>query len=558
MDRQQAKWDALTRRAFLGTAAGAAAGAYGLSQGLAAEVPSTFDGKDFTLRAPEPTAKRGGVLRYGVPIVPAHFDVHQLGASILTQGCMYDNLIRRDPRDSGQTIIPDLAHSWEIAKDGKTYTFFLRKGVRFHDGGVLTAEDVKATFQRLIFPPPGFISPRTPLFAAVEAITVRDAHTVEFSLREPRPKEFILGAFASGWNVIVRKQTLEDNNYNLRQVLYAPGTGPFRHVRRVDKEVWVMARNPDYWNEGLPYLDGIEFYHFEPFSPPLGGALFAGRIDYARLLDQVSRKKLQATPGMSGTSFYQSVIYAVWVTNTRKPFDDPRVRRAMHLALDRPALVEVVKDIAPMLVGGFLYPFSDWATPPPQLAERLGYQTDPTAALTEAHQLLAAAGYTKGLTGVDFLVRENPATKTWAPAVQAMLKAIGIETTLRTVLPSMWDDQAHKGTFDITMGLTPSTLMDPSDYLRAWYSKDGPQNYSQWHNAAFEALLPQIDRELDEAKRKDLVRQAEAIFEQDPPVLPVSWEKINDGWFTYVKGHNPYNYFGSSNVVRFDTFWLDK
>jgi len=172
--------------------------------------------------------------------------------------------------------------------------------------------------------------------------------------------------------------------------------------------------------------------------------------------------------------------------------------------------------------------------------------------------LLAAAGYTKGLTGVDFLVRENPATKTWAPAVQAMLKAIGIETTLRTVLPSMWDDQAHKGTFDITMGLTPSTLMDPSDYLRAWYSKDGPQNYSQWHNAAFEALLPQIDRELDEAKRKDLVRQAEAIFEQDPPVLPVSWEKINDGWFTYVKGHNPYNYFGIYDVVRFDTFWLDK
>ena len=281
MDRQQAKWDALTRRAFLGTAAGAAAGAYGLSQGLAAEVPSTFDGKDFTLRAPEPTAKRGGVLRYGVPIVPAHFDVHQLGASILTQGCMYDNLIRRDPRDSGQTIIPDLAHSWEIAKDGKTYTFFLRKGVRFHDGGVLTAEDVKATFQRLIFPPPGFISPRTPLFAAVEAITVRDAHTVEFSLREPRPKEFILGAFASGWNVIVRKQTLEDNNYNLRQVLYAPGTGPFRHVRRVDKEVWVMARNPDYWNEGLPYLERIRISFFENplFSPSLQGETMGRESD---------------------------------------------------------------------------------------------------------------------------------------------------------------------------------------------------------------------------------------------------------------------------------------
>jgi len=201
---------------LLGTAAGAALGAYGLSLGLTAEVPSTFDGTGFKLRAPEPNAKRGGVLRYGFFGAPAHFDVHQLGAGIGMQGCMYDNLIRRDPRDSGQTIIPDLAHSWEIAKDGKTYTFFLRQGVKFHDGGALTAEDVKATFQRLIFPPQGFISLLTPLFSTVEAITVRDTYTIEFTLREARPKVFILGAFASGRSVIVRKKTLEDNNYNLR------------------------------------------------------------------------------------------------------------------------------------------------------------------------------------------------------------------------------------------------------------------------------------------------------------------------------------------------------
>src|SRR2546427_3313625 len=116
-----------------------------------------FDGKDFKLREPEPNAKRGGVLRYGTLSAPAHFDVHQSGtiANMGTQGAMYDNLIRRDPRDSGQSIIPDLAHSWEIAKDGKTYTFFLRKGVKFHDGGDFTAEDVKATYARLITPPTG-------------------------------------------------------------------------------------------------------------------------------------------------------------------------------------------------------------------------------------------------------------------------------------------------------------------------------------------------------------------------------------------------------------------
>src|SRR5262249_40367577 len=129
MDNRDSRPPWFTRRALLGTAAGAVAGAYGLSPGLAAEGPRTFGGKDFTLRAPEPNARRGGVLRYGFITAPAHFDVHQQGFA-LTQLCMYDNLIRRDPRDSGQTIIPDLAHSWEIARDGKTYTFFLRQGVK--------------------------------------------------------------------------------------------------------------------------------------------------------------------------------------------------------------------------------------------------------------------------------------------------------------------------------------------------------------------------------------------------------------------------------------------
>jgi peptide/nickel transport system substrate-binding protein len=122
---------------------------------------------------------------------------------------------------------------------------------------------------------------------------------------------------------------------------------------------------------------------------------------------------------------------------------------------------------------------------------------------------------------------------------------------------SVWVGEAQRGTFDITINIQSSVLIDPSDYFRAWYSKDGPQNFSQWHNPAFEALLAQIDRELDEAKRKDLVRQAEAIFAQDQPLLPVSWEKINDGWFNYVKGHNPYNYFSIYDVGRFDAFWLD-
>src|SRR5499426_1692532 len=137
-----------TRRGFLQGSAAVLAGIYGLPGrlGYAAEVPNEFDGSKFQLKAPEPNAKSGGVLRYGITMRPPHFDVHQSGTinNLGSQGCMFDNLIRRDPRNGGKTIIPDLAHSWEIAKDGKTYTFHLRQGVHFHDGAELTSEDVKA------------------------------------------------------------------------------------------------------------------------------------------------------------------------------------------------------------------------------------------------------------------------------------------------------------------------------------------------------------------------------------------------------------------------------
>ena len=140
-----------------------------------------------------------------------------------------------------------------------------------------------------------------------------------------------------------------------------------------------------------------------------------------------------------------------------------------------------------------------------------------------------------------------------------MLKeALHIETILRTVQISAWFDDAQAGNFDLTIEAIVSTLMDPSDYFQAWYSKDGPQNYAKWHNEAFQRLLPQIDREEDDSKRQALVRQADDILEQDPALLPLAWLKCNDAWYTYVKGCNPENFFGTYDVVRWDTAWLDK
>src|SRR5262245_65044410 len=198
----------VSRRAFLRTA--------GVVGGAAALGPAVLRGRAEAQETPspvrpDPAAKRGGTLRYAVHNAPAHFDVHQSGtvANLGPQSPMYDTLLRRSPKD-GQTIIPDLAWKYDISPDGKKYTFHLRKGVKFHDGADFTADDVKATYERICRPPKGVVIPRTPLFSTVGDIVVLDPHRIEFRLTEARPKAYMLGAFASGWNTIVRKKTLED------------------------------------------------------------------------------------------------------------------------------------------------------------------------------------------------------------------------------------------------------------------------------------------------------------------------------------------------------------
>ena len=551
-----------SRRGILKGGAAATAAASGFHPEWAkAEIPLEYDGSKFQMAAPEAAPKKGGVLRYGITSRLPHYDMHQSGTinSLGSQGCMYDNLVRRDPRDSGKTIVPDLAHSWEIGKDGKTYTFHLRKDVRFHDGAEFTSEDIKATFDRIRKPPTGVTIPRSTLFSTVEEITTPDKHVVQFKLGQARSTNFMMSSFASGWNTIVRRKTLEDNAYNLRKVTDIPGTGPFKSLRRVENEVWAMERNKDYWNKGLPYLDGIEFYSQIPFSPELGSSVLAGRTDYARICDPVSARKASTVAGMSTARFYQSVIQGTWVNTKKKPFDDPRVRRAIHLTFDRPTLVDAVKDVTPQMVGGFIYPFSEFAIPIDQLRKKPGYQDDSAPAIKEAKALMKAAGLPDGIKKVDFLVRDVASFKVWSQAIQAMLQeGLGIECNLRTVVESVWFDDVKSGNFDLAIGAVVSTLLDPSDYFNAWYRSGGAQNYSNWSNKDFDAIANLIDAETDPAKRLAHIRDAEAIMEQDPPMFPISWENILDIYYNYVKGHNPKDYFGIYDCVRFDTFWLDK
>ena len=335
-----------------------------------------FDGSKFQLAAPEPNPKYGGVLRIGITNRPPHFDLHQSGTfnNLGAMAPMFDNLIRRDPRDSGKTIIPDLAHSWEISQGQQDLHVLPAQGHPVQRRRGTDADDVKATFDRIVKPPEGISIPRSILFKAVSEVNARDKYTIEFKLAEARLADLHHGGDRQR---LERHRAQEDAGGQQLQPAQgdelSPGTGPFKTVRRVENEIWVVEKNKDYWNKGLPYLDGIEFYNLIPFSPELGSGILSHRVDYGRVTrpgDLRSARRRRRRACRSRQVQPERHPWRPIPIPSSKPLDDPRVRRALHLAMDRPPLIECVKDVAPMQVGGFIYPFSDFATPKPELVKR--------------------------------------------------------------------------------------------------------------------------------------------------------------------------------------------
>ena len=526
-----------------------------------------FPGTPFPLlKAPEGSPKRGGVLRYAFYVSMPHFDIHQAasGISTIVQGPMYDNLLRVHPLSAAREVVPDLAHSWDISEDGKTYTFYLREGVKFHDGALLTADDVKATFDRIIFPPPGMISPREDNFKVIAAQEVRvvDPLTVQFILSEPRTANLVIGAMAAGYNAIVRKQSLEDNNYDLKRINNYPTTGPFKFLDYSDGEFFKMEAFEDYWNPELPYLDGVEVLHVNAWTPEVAAAILADRADFGIAIEPQGCERMIADPEMTCIYYPQTVQFALWFNVEKPPLDDVRVRRAMHLVIDREAIVGVVKNTTPMSTGtGFIFKFNQtYAQPIEVLEQRPGYRKPKDQDVAEAQALLAEAGYPngEGFPEMDFLVRAVAHFDLHAVAIQEMLRVgLNIKSNIRSQQVGVWFEDAEKGNFDITNGAVEWASAEPSFAFRSTYGAGAGQNYGHWENAEFESYLDRIDAELDPAKRLQLIHDAELLLEQEVPLAPLAYEIVTMGYQNDVKGLDVPHNIGVYDVGRFDTAWLD-
>jgi peptide/nickel transport system substrate-binding protein len=511
------------------------------------------------LVAPEASPKRGGVLRWGGLANSTLYDLHQTGtiANMGPQAPMYDLLVQIDPFNWNR-ILPDLAQSWQVSEDGLTYTFFLREGVRFHDDAPLTAEDVAASFNHIIFPPPGVISPRRGLFDAVRDVAATDERTVEFHLKEP--SGFFLRAIAAGFNVIVRKKTLEENNYDLRRVPVYPGTGPFRTKSVEPGVVRRLERNPAYWNPTLPYLDGIEVFHLE-FGPKTGAACLAHTIDFCWGIDPVSEQKAQRMKGLTTARVYPTTYWGLWLNFRTKPFDDVRVRRAVNLVLDKPALIEAVSESVGTERAGWVLPtdpyFQEyWA----KAKEHPGWRSPTAEDRAEAKRLMQEAGYEQGLKGLDFVVRDIPFQLAWAPMVQDILKReLKIESTIRPVASGVWYEEASSGHYDLTIHAFGVTLPHVADYWGNSFKTDGGYNFMPYSNPEFDAIVTATARESDPAKLRALIERGIQILDRDVPSIVFSSAYIALAWWDNVKGHGTATKGASFwEGMRNETWWLAK
>ncbi|MDQ3695511.1 MAG: ABC transporter substrate-binding protein [Chloroflexota bacterium] len=508
------------------------------------------------LRAPEADPQRGGMVRTAWGATTAHYDLHQ-GASSAVLANVYDLLVMKNLADGLRTIIPGLATSWEIADDGLTYTFTLREGVTFHDGTPFSADDVAATFNRIIFPPEGMVSVYRSELGPVESVTALDSTTVEFVLASPWP--VFLEVLTNPALVVYSQSYLDANDQDLRREI-APGTGPFIVTEALPGEKFSLVRNEDYWNPELPYIDGIEMLHV-PVWTDRGTAVLTGQ---ANLSFNVSPETWEegATRDDIGTARLPCLnSHTAIINNEHEPFNDPRVRRAIHLAVSKQNLVAAISATQePVFLTTWMPAVAPYAPAEEELATRPGYRPDKEEDIAEAKRLMAEAGYPDGFGPIDLVTASDPQhSGINGPAVQEELRrSLGIESEIRLVERGLLSELYQSGDFDIIVeGAFTSNLVDPTLLWNANLRSGASTNWSRYANEEFDALLDQITVEADETVRQDLFDQGIAMLDADPPFLMIGFCAHSAMWHASVKGlaleDRLFSQFG-----RFETVWLDE
>jgi len=506
------------------------------------------------------TPKRGGTLTYLIPAdAPPSFDGHREStfATVHAFAPFYSLLVRINPDNPSSTtdIVCDLCVAMpKPTDDGKTWTFKIKQGVKFQDGSLLTADDVAASFNEIIFPPQGVLSPRLSNFMMVEKVEATDPQTVVFRLKFATPA--FLPAIASPFNWVYEKAILDkDPHWYEKNVM---GTGPFKFVNYETGQSVTGVRNPDYYDPNLPYLDGFTGI----YAPKQATRVEAIRSDRASIefrgmppsaVDELKNALGDKIVVQQGD---WDVGSAITVNHEKKPFDDVRVRRALTLAVDRWGSAPALSKIAIVqAVGGIVFPGSPLAATKEELEQIAGYWPDIEKSRTEARRLLKEAG-AEGLS-FELLNRnvDQPYKYVGTWLIDQWSK-IGLHVTQKVVPTGPWFEDMRNGNFDVVVEAPGYGIVNPLMDIQKFLPVDA-ENYARYEDPALVALYDKMLRESDFQKQRALMRQFEKdMLDTEAHAMWVLWWHRIVPYRSYPKGWKiAPTHFINQDLAR---VWLDK
>ena len=502
--------------------------------------------------------RHGGELVFVVPSEPPSYDAHQeeTFGVIHPMAPHYNTLLRVDPNDrTGTKPVGDIAESWTVSKDGLTYTFKIRRGVKFHDGSELTSKDVKASYDKILQPPAGVKSLRKEAYESIASVDAPDAGTFVVKLKYPEPS--ILLNLASPWNWIYKADLLaKDPHWYEKNVM---GTGPFTFVEHVKGSHWVGKKNPNYWDKGKPYLDGYRAIFISSSAAQVAAVRGERAMIQFRSFSPPERDQLVQALGnkIAVQESPWDCLNFVSMHHDKKPFDDKRVRRALSLALDRyegsAALskITLVKDVA-----GIQVPGTPYATPPAELEKLAGYGRDINKNRAEARRLLKEAGVADGFSLV-FKNRGIP--HPYEPLgiwLIAQWKQIGLNVRQEIIEASAYHPMLKRGDFEVAMDFQCGFIVEPDLDLPRFISTSDA-NYGRHKDTVIDDLMHRQGRATDLEERKKILRQLEKrlLDEEAHVIYTLQWHRIIPH-LAKVKGWTitPSHYLNN----QLDAVWLSE
>ncbi|HEX6291217.1 MAG TPA: ABC transporter substrate-binding protein [Herpetosiphonaceae bacterium] len=459
-------------------------------------------------------------------------------------------------------LTPWLATEYAWSDDNKKLTFKLRDDVQWSDGQPFTAKDVVFTFN-LLQKTSGLIGSGAVAMngdtAYVESVNAPDDQTVEFNFKQV----FTPGLYDIANQDIVPEHIWKDVPDATKFTNDKPvGTGPFTEVTVFQNQIYQVEKNPNYWQEGKPYIQGFRMPAY-PGNEQANLATINGENDYAaNFIPDIEKTYVAKNPQTNGYWFPPVGATVMLYLNTSKPpFDNADVRKAISMALNREQIVKVA-----------MYDYTKPADPTGlseaypnfKLKDAATIANWTTLNVDEANKMLDAAGLARGAGGtrmkpdgtpMQYEINVVSGWSDWVSAVQIMaqnLKAVGIEATVKTYDFTAWIDRVQKGEFDMSIGWSTGGAT-PFNYYRGQMSAStkkaigeiGGENWHRYASPKADELLTKFASTADEAEQKQLAEELQKTFAAEAPAIPLfpgpSWYEYNTTRFDgFPTKDNPY------------------